>query len=149
MDGEVLCSCSLVLEVGLCEGVGACEQPVVWGLVLCDFPFGGDVVVHGFVPVQVVGSDVEDDGDFGMEFLGVCQLEAAHFYDVVGCVPFYDLEAEAFADVSGEGCRQVGGLEEVSDEFGGGAFSVGSGDGDDGILGVEVSPFNVGDDALG
>ena len=52
-------------------GSGVLEEPC----------FLGGVFVHGSVALQVIGRDVEHDGDIGCEIVGLLDLIAADFDD--------------------------------------------------------------------
>jgi len=56
--------------------IGVEDESVVVRLGGEDTLLGGDVILKAAVAVEVIGRDVEDDGDAGAEALGGLQLEA-------------------------------------------------------------------------
>jgi len=114
------------------------DEAVFLCLVLYDAHLGVHVVLHAVVvAVEVVGRDVQQDGDVGTEVIHVVQLEGTQFDDVVFVWVLGHLQGQAVADVSGESCIVTGGFEYVVDERGGRCLAIAACDADH--LGMRVS----------
>ena len=96
-----------------------------------DALFGAGVVLEGAVAIEVVGRDVEDDGDLGMKLLGGFELEAGDFEDRPGFGgAFVDEGDDGDADVAADERVESGCFEDLADQRRGGGFAVGAGDGE-------------------
>ena len=127
--------------------VGVENAEVVLVLLGEDALLGESVVLEGAVAIEVVGRDVEDDGDCGMELLGGFELEAGDFEDgpgVVGAV--VDQRDDRDADVAADQRGQAGLLQDFADQRGGGGLAVGAGDGEDLALEEARGQFEFADD---
>ncbi len=113
-----------------------------------DTELGGPVGFHGLVAVEVVGEEVEEDGDVGAECFGELQLKAADFgnEDLFGAGREGQFD-QGHADISADAGGEVGVLEDFAEEGGGGGFAFGAGDRDDRGAGEPGGDFDFGDDA--
>jgi hypothetical protein len=95
----------------------------------------------------VIGRDVEDDGDLGMELLGGFELEAGDLEDGPGVGrAFGDELDDGEADVAADEGGKAGLPEDFADQRGGGGFAVGAGDGEGAALEVAGGEFEFADD---
>ena len=112
-----------------------------------DALLGERVVFEGAVAVEVVGRDVEDDGDVGMELFSGFELEAGDFEDRPGVVGrFVDEGDDGHANVAADQRGNAGLLEDFAEQRGGGGFAVGAGDGEDFALEEAGGEFEFADD---
>ncbi len=119
-------------------------QEVVRGLRGEDALLGERVVLKGAVAVEVVGSDVEDDGDGGMKLLGRFELEAGDFEDRPGVVgALVDEGDDGDADVAADQRVEAGLFENFADQRGRGGLAVGAGDGEDFAFAESARPVRV------
>ena len=96
-----------------------------------DALLGQRVVLECAVAIEVVGSDVENDGDGGMELLRGFELEAGDFKHrpcAVGAL--FGKRNDGDADVAADERRKSGPLEDFAEERGGGRLAIGAGDGE-------------------
>ena len=101
------------------------------GLVLYDAHLRIHIVLHAVVvAVEVVGGDVEQDGDVGTEVVHVVKLERAEFDDVVFVWVFCHLKGKRVADVTRQTSVVTCLLEDVVDERRGGGLAVAARDTD-------------------
>ena len=124
------------------------ENAVVVLVLRCkDALFGEGVVFEGAVAVEVVGRDVEDDGDGGVELLSGFKLEAGDFEDGPGGVgAFVDEGDDGDADVAADEGGEAGLLEDFAEQRRGGGFAVGAGDGEDFAFEEAGGEFEFADD---
>ncbi len=112
--------------------VGVQDAAVVLVLLGEDALFGQRVVFEGAVAIEVVGRDVEDDGDLRMELLGGFKLEAGDFENVPGGVGrVFNEGDDGNADVAADLRGDSGFLKNFAEERGRGGLAVGTGDGED------------------
>ena len=79
------------------------DKGVVLGLVAYDAELGVHIVLHlVVVAVEVVGRDVEQHGDIGLEVVHVVELETAQLDDVVVVVAGSHLQGQTLAHVTGQ-----------------------------------------------
>ena len=105
------------------------------------------VVFKAAVAVEVVGRDVEDDGDGGVELLSRFELEAGDFEDGPGGVGgFVDEGDDGHADVAADEGGNAGLLQDFAEQRGGGGLAVGAGDGEDLALEEAGGEFEFADD---
>src|SRR5208337_4178451 len=91
---------------------------------------GADVILKAAVAIQVVGRDVEDDGDRGMELNRAFELEAGDFKNRPGFVGAgIDERNNRDADVAANQRGDAGRLKNLAQQGGGGGLAVGAGDG--------------------
>ena len=110
--------------------VGVQHQAVLGGLRGKDALFGRAIVFKAAVAVEVVGGDVENDGDLWMKLHGGFELETGDFQNrpgVVGAV--VDQGDDREADVAADQRGQAASLEDFAQQRGGGGLAVGAGDG--------------------
>ena len=101
------------------------DERIVCRHVLNDAELGVDVVLHAeVVTVEVVGGDVEQDGDVGLETVHVVELERAELDDVDLVGLLCHLEGERVADVASQTSVYARLLEDVVYERGGSGLSV-------------------------
>ena len=110
-----------------------------------DAGFDKGVVFVGFVPAQVVGSEVEPEGDMGMEGIDSFELVTGDFDDK-SMITGIDNGDEGESDVSGGEGFDSGVVQDMSDKGGGGAFTVSSSDGDDAAFAKTGGEFQFADD---
>ena len=92
------------------------------------------VALEGAVPVEMVGLEVEQDGDAAAELVDVLELERGQLaHDPVGVVD----AAQRAADVPGDGDVPPVGTEDGAEELARRRLAVRAGDADDRPLGVE------------
>ena len=116
-------------------------------LLGCDAGLHGGVVLEGAVAIEVVGSDVENDGDLRMKLEGAFKLEAGDFKDRPGVVgALVDEGDDGNADVAADQCGQAGFQKDFADERGGGGLAVGAGDGEDFAFEEASGEFEFADD---
>ncbi len=89
------------------------------------------VVLHGAVAVEVIGRDVEQDADGGLERRRQLDLERGHFDDVGAVVGRRLQRQDGGADVAAHLRIPAGFRENVRDQGGRRRFAVGAGDGDE------------------
>src|ERR1035437_10192738 len=111
--------------------VGVQHQAVLEGLRGKDALFNRAIVFKAAMTVQVVGGDVENDGDGGMELLGGFELEAGDLKDRPGFVGAgveqgHDRDADVAANQRG----QPGSRKDFAQQRGGGGLAIGAGDGE-------------------
>ena len=97
-----------------------------------DALLGQCVVLKGAVPVEMIGRDVEDDSDPGVEFFRTLQLEARNLKyrpRVFGAL--VDEAHHRHADVSGDQRRQPRFLQDFAGQRRRGGLAVGAGNGQD------------------
>ena len=112
------------------EGVGL-------DLVLCDTHLGVGVVLKlELVAVQMVGGDVEQHGDVGVEVIHVVELEAAQLYHVPGVRSLCHLQSQGVAYVASQPHVVARLFHDVVDERCGGGLAVASGDADHAGVGI-------------
>lgn len=111
---------------------GVEDEEVGGGLVFGDASLGGGVVLEVAVAVQVVGCDVEHEGDVGVEAADGFELEGGDFEDVPGAggAEFDEID-NGEADVATDEGLPLGVGEDMAEQRGGGGFAIGAGDGDD------------------
>ncbi len=114
------------------------DEGIARGEVLEDAELGVDIVLHlVVVAVEVVGRDVEQHGDVGLERIHIVELERAQLNHVDGMRVAGDLKGEAVADVAGQASVDTRTAQDVIDERGGGRLAVAAGDADH--LGIGVA----------
>ena len=92
---------------------------------------GGRIGFERAMAVEMVGRDVEQDGDVAIEAEGQVDLVAAEFEDINAVFRERLLRQDGQADVAAEAGVAAGVGENMVDESGGGGFAVGAGDADD------------------
>lgn len=123
------------------------NEAVLLRLILDDTHLCVGIVLElEVVPVEVVGCDVEQYGNVGMEVIHVVELETAQFDDVIGMRLFGDLQSQALPDVSGQSNVIAGILEYMEDEACGRCLSIAPGDAYHLGVGVTAGKFNLADD---
>jgi hypothetical protein len=127
---------SAAAEVGAGgEGVvGVEDRDVVVALVGEDPQLRRQVGLEVGVAVEVVGSEVEEDGALGGEGGGVLELEAGALADDRRRgIDLADQLGERGADVAGDRDRLTGGAVEVAEQLDRGRLAVGAGDGEEAV----------------
>ncbi|OAV74510.1 hypothetical protein Barb7_01987 [Bacteroidales bacterium Barb7] len=121
------------------------DESIGVGLVLEDAEFGVRIVLHlVIISVQMVGGDIQQDGDVGFEVVHIVQLKAAQL-NHINCVRvFRHLQGKAVAYVSGKTNVRTRLLQYMIDEHGGGCFAVASGDANHLRAGISSGKFNLG-----
>src|SRR5580692_11979895 len=100
-----------------------------------DALFGACVVGKRAVPVKMIGSDVQDDGNFGLKLDGTFKLEAGDLEHGPGIgSTFFDEIYDGHADVSADERGMARGGENFTKQRSSGGFSVGAGDRQDAAL---------------
>ena len=120
---------------------------VIRCLVLDDAHLGIDIVLElEVVAVEVIGRDVEQNGNVGTEVVHVVELERTQFDDIVLVRFLSHLESKTLTDISGQSHVVSGTLEDVIDQRGGCRLAVAARDTDH--LGVRISSceLNLADD---
>ena len=109
--------------------------------------FGGGVIVHAAVPVQMVLAEVEHHGRSRLKQAAVVQLEARqlqhpHLGQGLGIQRLGQRIEQGWADVAGYGDRLAGARDQLAGQRGDRGFAVGAGDGQHagcvGVLRVQV-----------
>ena len=132
---------------GGADVVGVEHHEVVCVLRGEDALLGERVVLESAVAVEMVGRDVEDDGDVGVELLSAFELKAGDFEDGPGVVgAFVDEGHDGHADVAADQRGKSGFLEDFAEQRGGGGFAVGAGDGEDFAFEEAGGQFEFADD---
>ena len=108
--------------------IGPVDKGIVLGLVLQDTHLGISIRLHAVsIAVQMVGGDVEQDGNVGSESVHIVELETAELYDVViKVLALGYLECQAAAYISCQAHIIACLLEYVIDKAGGGGLAVGT-----------------------
>ena len=114
------------LQLALDDGVVVpINKGVVGGLVLNDAHLGVHVVLHAVVvAVQMVGGDVQQNGNVGAEVIHIVQLERTQLDDVVFVRILGHLQGKRVAYVAGQSGVVARIAEDVVDEAGGGGLAV-------------------------
>ena len=99
------------------------------------------VVLHGAVPVEVVGRDVEQHADAGRERGRQLDLERRHLDDVDAALGRRLQLQDGGADVAAHLRVPAGGAQDVGDERRGRRLAVGAGDGDERRIGAALRPL--------
>ena len=123
------------------------DEVVIRCLVLDDAHLGIDIVLElEVVAVEVIGRDVEQNGNVGTEVVHVVELERTQFDDIVLVRFLSHLESKTLTDISGQSHVVSGTLEDVIDQRGGCRLAVAARDTDH--LGVRISSceLNLADD---
>ena len=101
------------------------NEAVLRRLVLCDAHLGVGIVLKLIVvAVQMVGGDVQQDGNVGPEVVHIVELKTAQLYDVILMWVFGHLQSQASAYVSGQSGIISGLLEDVVYQAGGGGLAI-------------------------
>src|SRR5690348_3534587 len=112
-----------------CRVVGIQHSKVTDSLVFEDARLGGGISVHGAVPVEMIGSQVQEHADVGTEGIDEFELEAAEFHYRPGAFRGgVGAGNQRRADVSGEQGGNSRTAQNVFDERGCGGLAVGAGD---------------------
>ncbi len=126
------------LRAGLAGQTGASgivsvqDRVILRRLVLEDPRLGQHVGVEAVVAVEMVGRDVEDDGDFGMEALDALELEAGDLQHVVGVRGRIRNQRDGGrADVAAHQHLVSAHADDFAGQRRGGGLAVGAGDGED------------------
>jgi len=111
---------------------GVEDGEAIGGLRFDETGLGINVAGHGLMTVQMIGCDVKDQRDFGLECLNLFQLKAGKFQDDRGIGRgLRDQVRDGDADVAADkrGATRV--LEDVADKGGGGGLAICAGYADD------------------
>ena len=116
----------MLRQFALDDGVVVPEdEGILVGLVLQDAELGIHILLHVIVvAVQVVGGDVEQDGDVGTELIHVVELETAELDDIPVVVAHCHLVGQASPDITRKTHVVACTLEDVVDERCGGRLTV-------------------------
>ena len=132
---------------GGADVVGVQHHEVVRVLRGKDALLGQRVVLESAVAVEVVGRDVEDDGDVGMELLRAFELKAGNLEHRPGLVgALVDEGHDRHADVAADQGGNAGLFQDFAEQRGGGGFAVGAGDGEDLAFEKARGQFQFADD---
>ena len=100
-------------------------------LILEDACFRGHIILHIAVAIEVVGRDVEDDGDIGMKVDDGFQLKAGDLKHIPGLRrALRDQRNHRQSNVAADLGRLAAGAKYFSAKCGGGCLAVRSGDGE-------------------
>ena len=90
------------------------------------------IVLKRAVPIEMIGRDVQDDRDLGMELARAFQLKARYLEHRPCLVAaLFNQLNHRHADVAANQRRQPGLLENLADQSRRGGLAVGAGDGQD------------------
>ena len=136
------------LQLALDDGVVVpINKGVVGGLVLNDAHLGVHVVLHAVVvAVQMVGGDVQQNGNVGAEVVHIVQLKRTQLDDVVFVRILGHLQGQRVAYVAGQSGIVACIAEDVVDEAGGGGLAVRAGDANHLGVGVASCKLYLADD---
>ncbi len=123
--------------------IGAIHKKIVFRKVLCDPELGIDIFLQVIiVPVQVVGSNIQENGDIGLEINHTVELEAAQFEHIIVVILRSHHHRKAFSHISGQAGIQSRFSQHVVDQACGGCFAVAPGDTDLFGTGIPACKFN-------
>ena len=117
---------AVLRQLALDDGVIVPEdEGILIGLVLQDAELGIHILLHiVVVAVEMVGSDVEQDGDIGTELIHIVELETAEFDDIPVIVTRSHLIGQALTYVACQAHVIACALEDVVDERCGGSLTI-------------------------
>ena len=123
------------------------DEGIVWGLVLDDAHLRIHIVLHlEVVAVEVVGRDVHQHGDVGLEVIHVVQLETAQLNHVVIMLLLSHLQRQTVANITGQTHIVTRILQDVVDERRGGGLTVRTRDANHLGMGVSACKLNLRND---
>ena len=96
-----------------------------------DVFLGRDIARHVAMAIDVIGCDVQPDGDVGAEGLQKLELIRRQFEDIDAALAERRKIERAAADVATDFASRAGLLEDVADQRRGRRLAVGAGDGDE------------------
>ena len=139
----------ILLQFTLDDGVVVpVDEAVLRGLVLYDAHLGIHIVLHAVVvAIQVVGGDVQQDGDVGLKLVHVVQLERAQLDDVVLMRVLGHLQCQTAPYVASQSGIVASRLEDVVNQRRGGGFAVAARDANHLRVGVTPGKLYFADDA--
>ena len=122
------------------------DEEVLLVLILQDAHLGIDVVLHlVVVAIQMVGCNVHDDRDVGLEVIHVVQLETGQFDDVVVKVLRGHLVGQRLTHISCQTYIETSLLQDMVSHHGGGGLAIRACDANHLGIGVATSELNLGD----
>ena len=138
----------VLLQLGRDDGVvGPVDEGVFRRLVTDDAHLRVGIVLHlVVVAVQMVGRDVQQDGDVGTEVIHIVQLERRELDDIVFMRIFSHLQGQRVADVTCQSGIVARLTEDMVDKAGGGGLAVRAGDADHVRLRVATGKLYLADD---
>ena len=107
------------------------DEPVAHRLVGADAVFRFGVLVHRGITVEVIGRNVEQDGNARFERAYRLELKRRHLgHDPLVALGIDDLGDQRVADVAADSGSQAAGAKQMTDQRGGRRFAFGSRYGD-------------------
>ena len=127
--------------------VSPIDKGVRPGLILQDAQLGVHITLHlAAVTVQVVGRDVHQHGDVGLEAVHVVELETAQFDHVARVRILGHLQGQAAPDVARQANVHAGLAEDVVRQRRGRRLAIAARDADHPRVGVSPGQLDLGED---
>ena len=138
----------ILLQLPLDDGiVGPVDEGILRCLVLDDTHLRIDIILHlEVVTVQMVGCDVQEDGDIGTEVIHIIQLEGAELDDIILMRIFSHLQRQRITDIACETCIVACLLEDMVDQTRGRRLTIRTRDTDHLRIGIPAGKLNLTDD---
>ena len=119
---ELSCDDGIILPID--KGIRFC-------LVLHDTQFRIHIVLHLIIiPIQMIGGDVQKNGDVRLEVIHIIQLETAQLDDIHLMRVFRHLQRQAVAHIASQAHIQSGLLQDMIGQHGRGRLAVAARDTD-------------------
>ena len=123
------------------------DERVFFRLIARNTELGVNVVLElVVVSVQMIRSDIQQDGDVGLKIIHIIQLERRQFNHIVVMVLMRHLQCQRITDITSQTDVQTGLFQDVENQRGSGCLAVRTGDTNH--LGVRITccELNLRDD---